>query len=394
MADGPLAGFRVLDLTHVIAGPFCTQLLGDLGADVIKIEPPEGESMRQNGRPQRNGFSASFLNFNRNKRGVVIDIKTDQGRDLVRRLAVRADALVENNRPGVAERLGIGYTDIRPANPKIVYCSICGFGPKGRLANHPAYDPIIQGYTGMAFVEAGRSGQPTAVKMALADKVSSMTAALAIVAALHAARARGVGQYIRVPMVEAMLAFTANDTIYGYTFLPEDEEFKRQAPRRTTLDPFKTKDGWVTVAMFTDAQAERMCSALGHPEWWYEATGPTDRAERGRGMLRGLAKLFPEKTTAEWISVLEEADVPCGPVNSYETLFSDSEIVANDSFMTYEHPIAGTVRTVTPGPRFSETPAKMWRMPPRLGEHTEEVLREAGVDRSQIEELRAAKVIN
>ncbi len=389
MADGPLAGFRILDLTQMVSGPFCTQMLGDFGADVIKIEAPAGDSMRRFGRPERNGFTAAFLNFNRNKRSVVIDLKKEQGRDLVRRLAARADAMVENNRPGVAKRLGIGYPDIRCANPRIVYCSICGFGPKGRLANHPAYDPVVQGYSGMAFVQAGKSGEPTAVKMALADKVSGMTAALAIVSALHAARARGIGQYIRVPMLEAMMAFVANDTIYGYTFLPE-EEFKRQAPKTASLDPFRTKDGWVTLATFTDAQYERLCKAVGHPEWWI---GVAERTERLRGILRGLAKLFPGKTTAEWLEVLEAADIPSGPVNNYDTLFSDQEIVANESFFTYEHPDAGALRAVSPGPRFSETPAKMWRMPPRLGEHTEEVLREADIDRAQIEELRVAKVL-
>ncbi|MGC1678008.1 MAG: CoA transferase, partial [Candidatus Binataceae bacterium] len=190
MAEGPLAGFRILDLTAVISGPFCTMLLGDLGADVIKVESPEGDSLRRNVGPKRNGLTAAFLNFNRNKRSVVIDIKKEHGRDLVRRLAVKSDAIVENNRPGVAERLGIGYADIRRANPKIVYCSICGFPPKGRYANFPAYDPVIQGYSGMEHVQGGKSGQPTAVKMALADKVSGMTAALSVVAALHAARAR------------------------------------------------------------------------------------------------------------------------------------------------------------------------------------------------------------
>jgi crotonobetainyl-CoA:carnitine CoA-transferase CaiB-like acyl-CoA transferase len=190
-------------------------------------------------------------------------------------------------------------------------------------------------------------------------------------------------------MLEAMMNFAANDTIYGYTFLPEDE-FKGQAPKSTTLDPFRTKDGWLTIAPFTDAQFERMCAGLGHPEWW---TAVADRAERLRGILRGCAKLFPEKTTAEWLPILEEADVPAGPVHSYDTLFSDSEIVANDSFTTYQHPIAGKVRTPTPGPRFSETPAKLFRMPPKLGEHTDEVLREAGIDRTQIDELRSGKVI-
>jgi crotonobetainyl-CoA:carnitine CoA-transferase CaiB-like acyl-CoA transferase len=190
-------------------------------------------------------------------------------------------------------------------------------------------------------------------------------------------------------MLEAMMNFAANDTIYGYTFLPE-EDLKGQAPRSTTLDPFRTKDGWLTIASFTDAQYERMCAALGHSEWW---TGVADRTERLRGIMRGCAKVFPEKTTAEWLPILEEADIPSGPVHSYDTLFKDEEIVANASFTIYEHPVAGKIRTVTPGPRFSETPAKIFRLPPKLGEHTEEVLREAGIDRSQIEELRAGKVI-
>jgi len=392
MADGPLIGFRVLDLTAVISGPFCTQLLGDLGADVIKIEPPEGDSMRRNVGPQRGGLTAAFLNFNRNKRSIVIDIKKEHGRDLVRRLAVRADALVENNRPGVADRLGIGYTDIRHANPKIVYCSICGFPPKGRLANFPAYDPVIQGYSGMAYVQGLKAGVPVAVKMALADKVSGMTAALSVVSALHAARARGVGQYIKVPMLEAMMAFTANDSIYGYTLLPEDE-FKHLAPKSTTLDPFKTKDGWLTIAPFTDAQSKRLAEAVGHPEWWPETADRDARAERGRNLMRSLAKLFQEKTTAEWLPALEAADIPCGPVHNYETLLKDPEVVENESFSIYDHPEAGKVRAVNPGARFSETPMKMWRVPPKLGEHTDEVLREAGIEKSQIEELRDAKVI-
>ena len=171
-----------------------------------------------------------------------------------------------------------------------------------------------------------------------------MTAALGIVSALHAARVRGVGQYIRVPMLEAMMNFAANDSIYGYTFLPE-ADFKGQAPKSTTLDPFRTKDGWLTIAPFTDAQFERMCTGLGHPEWW---TGVADRTERLRGIMRGCAKLFPEKATAEWLPVLEEADIPSGPVHSYDTLFSDEEILANDSFTIYEHPVAGKIRTVTP----------------------------------------------
>jgi crotonobetainyl-CoA:carnitine CoA-transferase CaiB-like acyl-CoA transferase len=364
--------------------------LGDLGADVIKIEPPEGDASRLFGRPTKGGVTASFLNFNRNKRSIVVDLKKEHGRDLVRRLAVKADVMVENNRPGVADRLGIGYAEIRRLNPKIIYCSICGFGPKGQSANAPAYDPVIQGFSGVAFLQGGREGRPTAVKMALADKISGMTAALSIVSALHAARSRGVGQYIRVPMTEAMMAFTANDATYlGYTFQP-DEEFKDKVPKSGSLDPFKTQDGWVTIAPFTDDQWERLCKCLGHAEWWEME----NRADRMRAALRGIAKQLPEQSSAHWLKVFEEADIPSGPVHNYDTLFTEPEVVANENFTMYEHPQAGQVRTVNPGMRFSETPARMWRPPPRLGEHTEEVLREAGFERDQLEELRAEKVIN
>jgi formyl-CoA transferase len=388
MAEGPLAGFRILDLTQVVSGPFCTMLLGDMGADVIKVEPPEGDSTRRFGRPLKNGVTATFLAFNRNKRSLVVDLKKDRGRDIVRKLAVKSDVMIENNRPGVADRLGIGYADIRRLNPKIVYCSICGFGPKGHYANAPAYDPVIQGFSGMAAVQ-GAGDKPTAVKMALADKVSGLTAALSIVSALHAARNRGVGQYVRVPMLEAMMAFSANDSMVGYVFVPEDE-YKDQTPKNGSLDPFRTKDGYVTIAPYTDEQWERLLSGIGHPEWWQIK----DRRERLRTCLKGIAQLCPEHESAHWLKIIEESDCPGGPVHNYDTLFSDPEIIANENFTIYEHPAAGTVRTTNPGMRFSETPARMRRIPPNLGEHTDEILREAGMPREQLEDLRREQVIN
>lgn len=389
MADGPLAGFRILDLTQVVSGPFCTMTLGDLGANVVKVEPPEGDPTRLIGRPRKNGVTASFLVFNRNKRSVVVDLKKEGGRDLIRMLALKADAMIENNRPGVADRLGIGYADIRKVDPKIVYCAIHGFGPKGHYANAPAYDPVIQGFSGMAAVQGGRGEKPVAVKMALADKITGMTAALSIVSALHAARNRGVGQYIRVPMVEAMMSFAANDSMVGYVFVPDDE-FKDQTPKNGSLNPFRTRDGYVTIAPFTDEQWERLLNGIGHPEWWQIE----DRRERLRTCLKGIAKVFPEQDSAHWLKIIEEADCPGGPVNNYDTLFNDPEVVANESVTIYEHPVAGPVRSVNPGMRFSETPARLWRIPPRLGEHTEEVLREAGIPREQIEEMRKGRVIN
>lgn len=389
MPEGPLAGFRILDLTQVVSGPYCTQTLGDLGADIIKIEPPEGDTIRQVGAPRKNHVAAGFLAFNRNKRSIVVDLKQPQGARLVKILATKCDAMIENNRPGVADRLGVGYADIRKVNPKIVYCAIHGFGPKGPRANAPAFDPVIQGFSGMAAVQGGPGGKPVAVRMALADKISGMTAALSIVAALHAARNRGIGQYIRIPMVEAMMAFSANDSMIGYAFIPEDE-FKHQTPKSFSLDPFKTADGYVTIAPFTNEQWERLTSAAGHPEW----CRIEDTRERLRTCLKGMAAVFAELPTTECLKMIKDADCPGGPVHSYETLFDDPEVIANESFTTYEHPQAGRVRTPRPGWRYSETPTGVRRRPPLLGEHTDEILREADISREQIDELRKNKIIN
>jgi crotonobetainyl-CoA:carnitine CoA-transferase CaiB-like acyl-CoA transferase len=389
MTDGPLAGFRILDLSSVISGPFCTMLLGDLGADIIKIEAPEGDTLRTFSRPQKNGMSAGFLAFNRNKRSIVIDLQTDAGRNLVRRMAAKADGLVENNRPGVADRLGVGYADIRRVNPKIVYCSISGFGPDGPNANAPAYDPLIQGYSGLAQLQGARIGHPTGVQMAMADKITGMTSALCVVSALHAARNRGVGQYVRVPMLEAMIAFNFNDTGFPYVFQPP-EEFKNQLPKSVTVEPFKTRDGYISVGPFTDEQYRSIAVALEHPEWWDESV---PRMERVRAILRKSAQVYQEKTSAELLAALTKHDVPCAPVHTYETLFEDPDAIANQIFFMYDYPGVGQVRTNRCAARFSETPMQMRRIPPRLAEHSDEILRECGIERSEIEELRAAGVI-
>ena len=329
MAEGPLAGFRVLDLTQVVSGPFCTMQLGDLGADIIKIEPPEGDATRMFGRPTKGGVTATFLISIATSAASWSISRQEHGRDLVRRLAVKADAMIENNRPGVADRLGIGYADIRRLNPKIVYCSICGFGPKGQSANAPAYDPVIQGFSGMAFLQGGREGRPTAVKMALADKISGMTAALSIVSALHAARNRGVGQYIRVAMTEAMMAFTANDATYlGYTFQP-DAGFQGQG-----AEEWQSRSVPDQGRMGDDRAVHR------------RPMGATVRRRRPSGMVAesrsapsGCAlrcaespSSFRSSESAHWLKILTEADVPSGPVHNYDTLFTEPEVVANENF--------------------------------------------------------------
>ncbi len=389
MTDGPLAGFRILDLSSVISGPFCTMLLGDLGADIIKIEAPEGDTLRTFSRPQKNGVSVGFLSFNRNKRSIIIDLQKNGGGDLVRRLAAKADALIENNRPGVADRLGVGYADIRRVNHKIVYCSISGFGPDGPNANAPAYDPLIQGYSGLSNLQGARIGRPMGVQMAMADKITGMTAALCLVSALHAARNRGVGQYVRVPMLEALIAFNFNDTGFPHVLQPP-EEFKNQMPKSVTVEPFKTRDGYISVGPFTDEQYRGITVALEHPEWWDESVARLDRV---RAILRNSAQVYQEKNSAELLAALSAQDVPCAPVHTYETLFEDPDAIANQIFFMYDYPDVGQVRTSRCAARFSETPMQMRRIPPRLGEHTDEILRECGIERTEIEELRTGGII-
>ena len=388
MTDGPLAGFRILDLSSVISGPFCTMLLGDLGADIIKIESPEGDTLRTFSRPQKNGMSVGFLSFNRNKRSIIIDLQKDGGRDLVRRMAAKADALIENNRPGVADRLGVGYADIRRVNPKIVYCSISGFGPDGPNANAPAYDPLIQGYSGLTHLQGARVGRPMGVQMAMADKVTSMTAALCIVSALHAARNRGVGQYVRVPMLEAMIAFTFNDTGYSYVLQPP-EEFKDQMPRNVTIEPFKTRDGYIACGPFTDTQYQGMATPQAIRNggtracrgWTGYARSCATARRCSRKKQRGIARRAAKAGRA----------VRAGAY--LRNLFEDPDMIANQIFFMYDYPGVGKVRTNRCSARFSETPMQMRRIPPRLGEHTDEILRESGIERTEIEELRTAGVI-
>jgi crotonobetainyl-CoA:carnitine CoA-transferase CaiB-like acyl-CoA transferase len=227
------------------------------------------------------------------------------------------------------------------------------------------------------------------VQMAMADKVTGMTAALSVVSALHAARNRGVGQYVRVPMLEAMIAFTFNDTGYRHVMQPP-EEFKDQLPRNVTMEPFKTKDGYIAVGPFTDVQYKAMAIGAGHPEWWDESL---PRMDRVRAVLRNSAAVFPERTSAELLAAMKEQDVPSAPIHTYETLFEDPDVIANKIFFTYDYPGVCQVRTNRPGARFSETPMEMRRIPPRLGEHTDEILREAGFEREEIDRLRTGGAI-
>src|SRR5580704_15721 len=285
---GPLHGYRIVDLTSNVAGPLATMILGDQGADVIKVEAPDGGDATRGGADRRGGFSASFLNNNRNKRSIVLDLKTTGGREALLRLAADADVFVQNFRPGVAERLGVGEEAVRAVSPKIVYVSISGFGEKGPYAEKPAYDPVIQGFSGLATVQAGSDeARPRLLRTILPDKLTAITASQAITAALLARERTGEGQHVRLSMLEAVVAFLWSSDMSGQTFVGDDPVRQEAAASATDLI-YQTADGYMTVAVQTDRQWAGLANAVEHPEWLYDPRfkTPALRAENVDERLR------------------------------------------------------------------------------------------------------------
>jgi crotonobetainyl-CoA:carnitine CoA-transferase CaiB-like acyl-CoA transferase len=382
---GPLSGVRVLDFSSVITGPFCTMLMGDLGADVIKIEAPGGEILRHLNLTFKAGFGSWFVNFNRNKRSIVLDLKHPAARETILAMVKQSDVIVQNLRPGVMERLGLDYSAVRAQNPKIVYLSISGFGAEGPYAHKPCYDPVIQGLSGIAFVQGG-DGKPTFIRMAIADKMTSMNAVYHVLAALVAAERQGVGQEIKLSMIDSLLSFIGPDTMFGYTFIPDDEH-RHLSVSNALLQPMRTKDGYIVACAASDDQWRRMCRAMNKPEWIAQYPTPAERAGRLPEILSAIDEFLPQKTSKEWLAIFEAADVPCGPVYTFDEALRDPQLQQNQTFVEYEHPVAGRVRGVNVPGKFSATPPQIRHHAPGLGEHTMEILKEFGVSQSQIAAL-------
>ncbi|HKM98967.1 MAG TPA: CoA transferase [Candidatus Binataceae bacterium] len=382
---GPLSGIRILDLSMVVAGPFCTMILGDLGADVIKIEPPEGDVSRIVVGQQRNGVPVGILNWNRSKRGMVLDLKREGAAEVFLKMAEHADVVIQNVRPGVVDRLGVGYGAVSARNPKIVYCSIAGYGFEGPYRDKPAYDPIIQGIAGVMTTQKTQ-GRPRAVKNILADKVTAMTAAISILAALQEAR-MGKGQHIEIAMMDAVAYYLMGDTMTRHTFLPHQPGLP---PTMSSAEPFKTADGYITIAPLTDKHWKSLLEAVGHPEWF---EGDEPRQERVKRSARNLIEFFPTQPSEYWLERIEKADVPCGRVNDFDTIWNDPQYEVNETFFEYEHPVAGLVRGVRPPARLSGKKPTLWRHAPGLGQHTDEILADFGFNADQIADLHARAIV-
>ena len=387
---GPLAGIRVLDLTRILAGPYCTMQLGDLGADVIKVEPPGGDDSRSWGPPFTAGESAYFTGVNRNKRGIRLDLRTSEGQDAIRRLARTADVLIENFKIGTMERWGLGYEEaLAPADPRLVYCSITGYGRTGPSAHLPGYDPVIEAVSGLMSVTGQADGPATKFGVALVDIITGHQAALGITAALRSREVTGTGQRVDVSLFETALSVLANQASSYLMTGTVPHRHGNGHPAIVPFDVFETRDGPVMVCAGNDGQYRKLCHLFGVPELAIDsrfATNPARVANRVE-LTALLAAHFARFDRAELVAAAEGAGVPVGPVNTLETVFGHPQVEARDMLVSMEHPTIGTVQQVGFPIKMHGTPASLHRPPPLLGEHTGEVLAEAGFSTHEIATL-------
>jgi crotonobetainyl-CoA:carnitine CoA-transferase CaiB-like acyl-CoA transferase len=392
--SGPLAGYRIVDVTSNVAGPLGTMILGDQGADIIKVEPLDGGDATRSSAQKRGGFSTSFLNNNRNKRSIALDLKAAAGRRALLRLCAGADAFVQNYRPGVVERLGIDEPAVRAVAPNIVYVSISGFGEIGPYAQKPVYDPIIQAYSGLATVQAGADDvRPRMLRTILPDKLTAITASQAITAALLARERTGKGQHVRLSMLEAVLAFLWPSDMGDQTFIGDEPATQEKASATDLV--YETSDGWITVAVQTNAQWIALTEALGKPEWFDDPRfkTPALRQINVEARLTLTQEALRGAPAEYWLDRLTSAGVPCAPILTRNQVIRAPQVEALGFVVETEHPKAGRLRQARNAPRFEGTPAVLRRPAPALGEHSEEILAEAGYSVEEIAGLKADGVI-
>jgi len=390
---GPLAGYRIIDVTQMLSGPMATMMLADQGADVIKVEPPStGDLTRALGGGSR-GMAPTFATINRNKRSVALNLKDRRGIELLERLVAGADLFVQNFRPGVADRMGIGEAALRRIKPNLIYVSISGFGESGPYVHKRVYDPVIQALSGLASIQGDPvTGRPRMIRLIVPDKVTALTAAQAMTAALLARERTGEGQHVRLAMLDAVIAFLWPEGMARHTFIGSAPVVVRPDARDLV---FETADGYLTVGAVSDAEWAGLTRALGHPEWLDDPRfqTPAGRVKHADARLELTAEVLKTRTSAEWLARLEAEDVPCAPVLSREEVIADAQVAANELIVESDHPQAGRMRQPRPAARFERTPAEIRSPAPLLGEHTNAVLTELGISLEQLAALRAAGIV-
>ena len=388
--SGPLAGYRVIELTSMLTGPWATSLLGDQGADVIKIEVPGiGDHTRSVGA-RRGGLSVNFLNINRSKRSITLNLKNNDATDVLKKLATTADVFIQNFRPGVVERLGVSEPEIRRVSPKIIYLSMSGFGEKGPLSAKPVYDPIIQAISGLTTIQAGSdSARPRLVRTILPDKLTAIVASQAVTAALLARERNGKGQHIRLSMLDSILNFLWASDMGGQTYV--DEPVGNQEAASFIDLIYETRDGYMTISTMGNKEWAALARAVERPELLddprFKSASLRDHNVDAR--LELVQSILITRTTQEWITLFEREEVPCAPALTRNEVIKHPQIIASDILIETDHPAAGRLRQTRTPARFEGTPTEIQRGAPRLGEHNLEILTELGFDKIEIDALRA-----
>ncbi len=393
----PLEKMKVLDLTQVMAGPFCCQVLADMGADVTKIEPlgTGDQSRRSMGFSMKGEDTAAFVAINRNKKSITLNLKEDEAREIFYRLAREADVVVENFRPGVAKKLGVDYETLREINPRIIYASISGFGQTGPYAMRAGYDLIAQGMSGVMSVTGEPDGPPAKCGVPIGDLSAGLFCAFGILSAYVAREETGHGQYIDTSLFEGALAFSIWETAELWSTGRIPQPFGSAHRLTAPYQALKTRDGYINVGANNQRLWARLCNAIGREELIEDKRFVTndDRMENREELAEELEKSLAEKSTDEWMEILLEAGFPAGPIYNYKEVFEDPHTLAREMMVEMEHPVEGRVKGLGIPVKLSETPGKIRRAAPLLGEHTEETLMRLGYSKEEIADLRERKVI-
>jgi crotonobetainyl-CoA:carnitine CoA-transferase CaiB-like acyl-CoA transferase len=387
---GPLAGIRVLDLTSVVAGPLATQMLCDMGADVIKIEAPEGDPPRHTGPARSPNMAALFMGLNRGKRSLVLDLKNDTAKDALWRLIATADVFVHSMRPQKIEKLGFGHEAVCAKNPRLVYAALHGYRDGGPYSGQPAYDDVIQGQSGIAALMAQvAGGEPRYAPMILADKTCALSIAGSVSAALFARERTGRGQFVEIPMFEQMVSFVLGEHLFGHNFVPPLGTLGYTRVTAPWRRPYKTKDGYLCMMAYTQAHWQKFWTLVGKPEMIGDPRFDSiaSRAKNVVAVYELAGQCIADKTTDEWLALLRELEIPAARMSSLEDLFTDPQLAASGFFKRATHPSEGEILYTDLPVRFGGASSTSERLQPRLGEHSFEVLREAGFSETEVEAL-------